>query len=157
SGADAFDLLAALMRVPSRRPIRVIAAYRSTEIGAGDPLGRLLPLLLAQRLAERHELGALVGDEAAALLGSLLGKSVTEADSQAQCVLRRARGVPFYLVSWAHALRAGETIADDEIPYDVVELIRWRIRQLPTETQELLGVAATSGRSIPLPVLLSVG
>ncbi|HEV2459267.1 MAG TPA: AAA family ATPase, partial [Ktedonobacterales bacterium] len=171
AGADALDFLVALIRSPARRPIRIVGAYRSTEVGAEDPLSRLLAYLISQQLAQRRELGALADDEADALLSSLLGKSTEETDAQKRRILQRSGGVPFYLVSWAHGLRASasdgspssgrkaakacENPASEEIPRDVVESIRWRLGLLSPTTRELLGVVATASRAIPFPVLLS--
>jgi hypothetical protein len=51
AGPDALDLLTALVRAATEVPLRVIGAYRTTEVGPGDPLGILLADLAHAGLA----------------------------------------------------------------------------------------------------------
>ena len=67
AGADALDLLAALLRsvAPPTTP-RVVAAYRDTELRPGDPLADAMADLAHAGLVTRHRLAPL-------RLGPLLG------------------------------------------------------------------------------------
>jgi len=99
-------------------------------------------------------------------------------------VLSRADGVPFFLVSCAQQLRVGGGLpggtdgtegatggANEEaggmsggtqgaqvcgaIPWSVAQIIRSRVALLPKAAQEVLAVAAVSGRQTPYRVLLA--
>ena len=149
--ADALDLLATLIRSASDRPLLVVGAYRSTEVWPRDPLGIMQNELTLEGLAIRHELAPLRSQEAAALLGSLMNTAGGEVVVVAERMLRRAGGVPFFLVSLAQGLRTGVLDGDavEDVPADVAGSIRQRVAALPDAAQELLGVAAVVGREVP--------
>lgn len=156
---DALDLLAYLVRSPVDAPLRVVGAYRSTEVRPEEPLGVLLTDLIRAGKATKIELGPLAGDDAKALLGSLLEESVGEREQLVERVVRRAGGMPLFLVSYAQALRSmsvssGSTV--ETIPRDVVDGMRQRAAALSEVARELLGVAAVQGRQAPRGVLMSV-
>jgi tetratricopeptide (TPR) repeat protein/transcriptional regulator with XRE-family HTH domain len=159
AGADALDLLLALARVAGQSPLRIVGAYRSTELGARTPLSSALADLAQAGLAARAELGPLDPREAQALLAGLLPKHTAGDSTLAERVLRRAGGVPFFLVSCAHGLRpdVAEARAGDTVPWDVAQSIRQRVAALPALAQELLGAAAVAGRQSPRAALLALG
>jgi predicted ATPase len=68
---DALDLLATLVRSAAAIPLRVIAAYRDTEVQPQHPLAVLLADLAHAGLAARHLLTPLSREEAAPLLEGL--------------------------------------------------------------------------------------
>src|SRR5579871_510800 len=72
AGADALDLLATLARSSATVPLRVIGAYRDTEVDQAHPLQVLLADLAHRGLAAYHRLDPLRPEEAAHLLGDLL-------------------------------------------------------------------------------------
>ncbi|HEV2459993.1 MAG TPA: AAA family ATPase, partial [Ktedonobacterales bacterium] len=148
--ADALDLLATVLRQPSDRPLRVIGAYRSTEVRAGEALEAALRDLAQEGLAARRDLRPLLPDEAAVLLGNQLGPVTGETADVAERLLRRAGGVPFFLMSLAQGLASGaqDTSVGEDIPADVAESILQRLTLLPTAAQDLLGVAAVLGRTM---------
>jgi class 3 adenylate cyclase len=71
AGSDALDLLAELVR-SAEAPLRVVGAYRSTEVRPQDPLGVMLTDLAREGLAAQSELGPLAPQEAMELLHNLL-------------------------------------------------------------------------------------
>jgi tetratricopeptide (TPR) repeat protein/transcriptional regulator with XRE-family HTH domain len=164
--ADALDLLAELVRsvtsTSSEPPVRIIGAYRDTDIHPEDPLGMLLEDLGRAQLATAIELGPLAAAEANELLTALLMDMDTGADSPRALttqVLKRAVGVPLFLVSCAQALRAGALgpgSVTEAVPRDLAQGIQQRVAALPKVAQELLGVAAVAGRRVPRSVLLTV-
>src|SRR5207248_2898176 len=78
-----------------------------------DPLGLLLADLAQAGLVRHHALGPLAPTEAEELLADLLGVAGAAADQATVArVLERAGGTPFFLVSYAHALRAAGAGAD---------------------------------------------
>ncbi|HEX6799120.1 MAG TPA: helix-turn-helix domain-containing protein, partial [Ktedonobacterales bacterium] len=99
AGQDALDLIAALLRATSNRPLRVVAAYRSTEVRPQDPLALLLADLRHERLATQVKLGLLARDEAGELLARLLIGLLEAQDARLLArVLECAHGVPYFLV-----------------------------------------------------------
>lgn len=161
--ADTLDLLASLVRSPTASPLRVVGAYRQTEVRGADALSLLLTDLTREGVAQQIELGPLSPEEATTLLNSLL-ESMGE-DQRAiavQRVLMRASGVPYFLVSCAQGLRAGAEEAlgsiqeKDIIPQNVAESIRQRVALLPETAQYLLGVAAVAERQIQRSLLLTL-
>ncbi len=162
ANADALDLLASLLRWPSSTPLRVVGAYRDTEVRAADPLGLLLADLAQAGLAHHHALTPLAPDEATALLAGLLPDR-TGGDSAAGAgVLERAGGVPFFLVSYAHALQhagtEGATPAAQApaVPWTLAQGVRQRVTLLPEAAQVVLGAAAIVGRRAPWALLVAV-
>lgn len=156
---DALDLLAYLVRSPADVPLRVVGAYRSTEVRPEEPLGVVLTDLIRAGQATKIELGPLAGDEAKELLGRLLGESVGERDELVEQVVRRAGGMPLFLVSYAQVLRSMSVPSGsivETIPRDVVEGMRQRAAALPEAARELLGVAAVLGRQAPRGLLMNV-
>ena len=152
AGADALDLLATLVR-GAPTTLRIVGAYRDTEVRAADPLGLLLADLAQARLARQHQLGPLAPAEAAALLAHLLADGAGGEPSQAEGVLRRAGGTPFFLVSYAEALHQGST---QGVPWDLTAGVRQRLALLPAAGQEILGAAAVAGRSVSRALLVAI-
>jgi transcriptional regulator with XRE-family HTH domain/tetratricopeptide (TPR) repeat protein len=179
---DALALVEALVAAESGRnaPLRLLGAYRNTEVEPADPLGLLLADLVRSGTLSRRQLPLLTSAEAAALLAQLWPvqpegqESKVEAATRAE-MLRRAEGLPFYLVSSARALQespAGATRANQgagregrltavtsgsgQVPASVAESIRARIALLPETAQQLAEVAAVTGRVISAPVVMAV-
>jgi tetratricopeptide (TPR) repeat protein len=166
AGADALHLLAAVLRLaPGLSPppvVRVVAAYRATDIHPGAPLHALkVDLVRHGKVTELH-LGPLAQREASDLLTRLLGSDLHLEETVARAkitpavqaeVLERAEGVPFFLVSYVQALEAGAldlaTVGSAQVPWTVAETIRARLAALPTLARELLATAAVAGRVIP--------
>jgi len=175
AGPDALDLLAALVRPPSpahrerggvplaggvgegrEGPLRIVGAYRDTEVRPADPLGLLLADLARAGLVAHQALGPLAPGEAAALLDDLLAGVVGGDRDVSARVLERAGGAPFFLVSYAQALRTGGAGATEAPPWDLAQGVRQRVALLPGESREILGAAAVVGRSAPRALLLTV-
>src|SRR5205823_5591830 len=156
AGPDALDLLATLDRSAAEVPLRVIGAYRDTEVQPQDPLSVMLADLAHAGLAARRVLGPLGSEEAEQLLDGLLAGVVDDASALRERVLQRAEGVPFFLVSCAQGLRlsARDDGEPDAVPWDVTQSIRQRMAALPDVARELLGVAAVAGRVVE-PALLT--
>jgi transcriptional regulator with XRE-family HTH domain/tetratricopeptide (TPR) repeat protein len=151
AGVDSLDLLAALLRTST--PLRIVGAYRDTEVQAADPLGLLLADLAQARLVRQHTLGPLALAEAAALLDHLLIDLAAAERGEAAGALQRAGGVPFFLVSYAQALHQGSGAA---VPWDLAQGVRQRLALLPASGQEIAGAAAVLGRHASLDLLVAV-
>jgi transcriptional regulator with XRE-family HTH domain/tetratricopeptide (TPR) repeat protein len=149
AGLDALDLLARLARGASEISLRVVGAYRDTEMQPSHPLFEVLSDLAHAGLAARHLVGQLAAAESAILLEGLL-----EADDVAialrKQVLPRTGGVPFFIISCAQQWRLGTVDADKAVavPWDITHSVRQRVATLPEGTGEVLGIAALMGRAI---------
>ncbi len=154
AGADALELLDQLVRSPLA-PLRVVGAYRDTEMSPSHPLAGALADLAQAGLAAQHTLHPLTTDEASALLAQVWGPDPRVTAAQER-VVERAGGVPFVLLSCAQAVAVTEGAGRPmvEIPWDVAQSVRQRVAVLPPTAQEVLGIAAMVGRMVP-PHLLS--
>ena len=163
---DALDLMASLLRSDADIPIRVVAAYRDTEVRSGDPLSATLAELARDGLALRMPLGPLGQDAATKLLRLVRAdewsNSSRSATSQLAdrdlsrveaCILERAGGVPFFLVSCAQSFSEAAEGREERIPWDIAEMLRQRIAKLPASAREALAVAAVIGRDVPFNLL----
>ncbi|HWE62871.1 MAG TPA: tetratricopeptide repeat protein, partial [Chloroflexota bacterium] len=157
AGADALALLTTLTRSMTSGRLRVIGAYRDTEVRADAPLGVMLADLAQAGLATQRRLGPLTPDESDTLLNRLLAEREAAGALDVQVrerLLNRAGGMPFFLVSYAQGLSDGAL--EEGVPWDVAQGVRQRIAALPETAQEVLNVAAVTGRVVPRSVLLRV-
>jgi predicted ATPase len=156
AGADALDLLTRLVRSPASAPLRVLGAYRSTEVHPPDPLGMALTDLAAAGLLAQQPLEALAPTEARHLLERLLEEEAAPFAEGIEQVLVRTGGVPYFLVSCAQTLRAGMPAGrpTEALPWNVAESIRQRVGALTAVAQDVLGMAAVVGREAPGSLLL---
>jgi predicted ATPase len=140
SGTDALDLVSSLLRSSQETPLRVIGTYRSTEVQPTDPFGGLIAELAPAHLVREQRLEQLSPQEATTLLTGLLEEAGVTASKQRQQVLARTGCLPFFLVSYVQALRAG-VLPDTErdVPWNVAQSIRQRVLVLPEGARELLG------------------
>jgi tetratricopeptide (TPR) repeat protein/transcriptional regulator with XRE-family HTH domain len=158
AGADAVDLIVSLVRAAGEARLRIVGAYRETELRPQDPLAAALSDLAPAGFVTAARLGPLSAGEAEALLGTLVEGADEDATLVRQ-VVQRAGGVPFFLVSCAQGLRAGalDRTATDSVPWDVAQSVRQRVAALPATAQALLGLSAVVGRSIPRAVITRIG
>jgi transcriptional regulator with XRE-family HTH domain len=194
AGADALELLASLIRTPrnwSGHAVRVIGAYRDTEVRADDLLTMLLADLAREGQTTHEPLPPLTSAEAVDLFEMLLrdgmsngmsdhletaephGRLARISAARREEALRRAEGIPFFLVSSAQALLAETTMEDElpagipadlapagpgagRIPWSVAQSIRVRAAALSAPARALLGAAAIVGRALPATLLVPV-
>ncbi|HZS86511.1 MAG TPA: AAA family ATPase [Chloroflexota bacterium] len=156
AGPDALDLLATLVRQASTPALRVIGAYRDTEVQPGDALSVAVADLAQAGLAGQCPLGPLAPEEVNRLLDVLLARDASP-EVRAH-VAGRTGGVPFFVLSCAQALclRAGEGGDGDVVPWGVAQGIRQRVAALGADTGTVLGVAAVLGREIEPELLGAV-
>ncbi|HEV2235038.1 MAG TPA: AAA family ATPase, partial [Ktedonobacterales bacterium] len=159
AGADGLDLLLALARGAPERRLRIVAAIRAAELPERGPLADALGDLAHARLAQAVELGPLGHGEAEALLGSVLPADAARDVALVERVARRAGGVPFFLVSYAEALRTAESAVAPAalVPWDVAQSVRQRIAHLASPARDLLALLAVASGPLPLGVLYALG
>lgn len=174
AGSDVLDLLTALVQTTTestREPagkLRVLAAFRDTDVRAGAPLAHLLADLAREEQVQRLTLHPLRRAEAEQLLDTLLAEDHLSADDLAaarQPILQRAGGIPYFLVSFAQALQSGAlgdgTTADlshiaGDVPLNVADSIRQRVAALSDIVRHMLDVAAVIGRSVSRSFLQAI-
>jgi transcriptional regulator with XRE-family HTH domain/tetratricopeptide (TPR) repeat protein len=156
ASADALELLATLVRAAEGPPLRVIGAYRDTEVQAPDPLAMALADLAQAGLAAQRPLAPLSAPEVGQLLGVLLEDGAGDRAELEARVAQRTGGVPFFVVSCAQLLRLGGGGEGDveAVPWDVAQGIRQRVAVLPAGTREVLSVAAVIGRVVRPSLLI---
>lgn len=156
AGPDALDLLVTLARGAPDRSLRLLCAYRDTDVHASDPLAGALADLAHAGAAQQIRLGPLAEQEAAALLRNLLADE--QAPARIEHVLAQSGGVPFFLVSGAQALQSLGPNAGTRpvVPWNVAQSIGQRVAMLPSVAQELLGAASVVGRRVSRPLLLAL-
>ncbi|HZC04547.1 MAG TPA: AAA family ATPase [Ktedonobacterales bacterium] len=154
---DALDLLSALVTTPNASPLRVVGAYRNTEIAPNEPLAAALADLARSGSATRVNLGPLSEEEAAQLLNDVLQGTPGVEVAVLRQVIERAGGVPFFLVSCAQGRQDGALLESgpDDVPWDIAATVRQRIAVLPEAARALLSAAAAD-RTIARATLLSV-
>jgi tetratricopeptide (TPR) repeat protein/transcriptional regulator with XRE-family HTH domain len=152
AGADALALLDALVRAAPTLRLRLVGAYRDTEMQSADPLASWLADLAQAALVRQHTVGSL-GADAADLLDLLLEGVQAERPVEREQVLQRAGGVPFFLHSYAQALRQGGV---PTVPWDLAQGVRQRVAALPAMAQEVVRHAAVVGRVAERSVLLAM-
>src|SRR5439155_10101262 len=145
--------LASLARSSAELSLRVVGAYRDTEVGPQDRLAVVLADLGHAGLARPHTLAPLAPQDAARLLDALLEAAGPQVGTPAlrEHLLQRAGGVPFYLVSCVQGLRTGDEAG--AVPWDVAQSVRQRVAALPEAAQALLRTAAVLGRVVPHALL----
>jgi tetratricopeptide (TPR) repeat protein/transcriptional regulator with XRE-family HTH domain len=157
SDEDGMDLLMFLLRSPGPAPVRVIGAYRDSDVNAQHPLALQLADLAREQLLEHQSLGPLATSEVSQLLDSLLPESTGPLDLREQ-ILNRTGGVPYFVVSFAQELLAGAPTpaASLPVPWSLGQSIRQRLALLPESSRTLLGAAAVIGRQAPIALLCAV-
>jgi predicted ATPase len=146
-GIDALDLVLTLVRT-AETPLRVIGAYRATDVRLADPLSAALGDLARDGLAAQIDIGALDHQAASNLARALLEDAAQP--PLVEQVIAGAGGVPFFLVSCAQWLRTGaaSALGAEGVPWDIAQTIRQRMGALPEPAREVLGIAAVAGRDV---------
>ena len=154
AGPDAVDLLAALLAAAGSPPVRVIGAYRDSEAPAR--LDEFVADLARASLVRVLPLGPLTDADAGRLLLQLAPEG-EQIPAVLPAIVRRAGGVPFFLVSYAEQVTDGsQGEAPLAVPWTVAQVIGQRVAALPGPAKELLSVAAVAGRVVPHTLLAQV-
>ncbi len=157
AGADVLDLLTSLVRRAGGPPLRIVGAYRDTEVLPTDLLSVTLTDLAGAGLADRCRLAPLAREETEALLDRLLVSADRVGPTLREQIVRRAAGVPFFVVSCARGVLPGGGAGpvEDRVPWDLAQSIKQRVAALPAPAYEVLGVASVVGRAVPASLLIA--
>jgi predicted ATPase/DNA-binding XRE family transcriptional regulator len=161
---DVNALLAVLAHAATISQLRVLLAYRDSEVQPGDPRAELLADLAREDRVAQITLGPLALREARELLRHVLeAEATTLSATQIERLVQRTEGVPFYLVSCAQSLRTAD--ADDpgdrgtappDVPWKLAQTIRQRAAALPPIARAVLNTAAVVGRAVPGALLAQI-
>lgn len=153
---DALHLLTMLVEAAPAHgfALRVVAAYRDSEVQPRDTLSDMLADLARTGLVTHLALAPLAPAEAARLLDEVAEEMPAPLRER---LLQRTGGVPFFLLSCAQAVRADVLTGQDEaVPWDVAQGVRQRIARLPGVARNLLDIASVVGREAPRALLLAL-
>jgi transcriptional regulator with XRE-family HTH domain/tetratricopeptide (TPR) repeat protein len=154
AGPDAAGLLAGLLAAAAGSPLRVIGAYRDSEAAPGAWLAELIADLARAGLVRVLPLAPLTDEQAGRLLAALAPAAAPPGVLPA--IVRRAGGVPFFLVAYAEQAGGGAGGADLAVPWTVAQVIGQRVAGLPGPARDLVAVAAVAGRVVPHALLAEV-
>jgi tetratricopeptide (TPR) repeat protein/transcriptional regulator with XRE-family HTH domain len=156
---DGLDLVLALAHGAREQRLGIIVAFRASDLPEGGALADALGDLAHARLAHSVELSPLQDGEAEELLGNLLPADLAQDDALVEGMARRTGGVPFFLVSYAEALRtAGGSVAPAAlVPWDVAQSVRQRLAHLAPPASDLLAALAVASAPLPLGMLYTLG
>jgi tetratricopeptide (TPR) repeat protein/transcriptional regulator with XRE-family HTH domain len=154
AGPDAIGLLAALLAAAGSPPLRVVGGYRDSETRV--QLDEFVADLARASLVRVLRLEPLTDADAGRLLLHLAPEG-DQMPAVLPAIVRRAGGVPFFLVSYAEQLSGGgQGAVPLAVPWTVAQVIGQRVAALPGPAQELLSVAAVAGRVVPHTLLAQV-
>jgi transcriptional regulator with XRE-family HTH domain/tetratricopeptide (TPR) repeat protein len=156
AGPDAFDLLRAVIPRAGSPRVRLIGAYRDSERAADARLQEFVADMARDSLVQVLALQPLPDAEAERLVKERIPPE-TAPLAVVPAIVRRAGGVPFFLISYSDNLHPGEGSEPElTLPWTVAQVIRQRVLALPETAQELLGVAAAAGRVVSHSLLVRV-
>jgi transcriptional regulator with XRE-family HTH domain len=139
-GADALSLLTMLLKHETGVALRVVAAYRDTDVPPEHILSAALADWAEGQRAAQLAIGPLAPREAEDLLLAQLGRQGEAGAARVVQVLQRTGGVPFFVVSFARDLdREG---GNQEVPWDVRQSIRRRVLTLSETARVVVATAA---------------
>ena len=158
--ADAVELLATLVRTSDSR-LRLVGAYRDSEVKTDGVLAGWMADLASTGLVEHRVLPSLSGEESRRLVDSLLVDRPAIAPAIRDLLVRRSGGVPFFTVSCIQALpldsgRSNGLDDQSNVPWDIWQSVLQRVTSLPEPVQEVLQAAAVVGRVAERRVLVAM-
>ena len=155
---SALALLEYLCQQIAGSPILVVGAYRHAEFDRRNPLRSVMAGLARIRGFKRLQLDGLAVDEVALLLSTRIGSSVPA--SLVRAVHEQSGGSPLFVCEVASMLAqpaSRQALSASgyrfHVPESLRDVINARLDRLPTETLELLGVAAVLGREFEVATL----
>jgi DNA-binding CsgD family transcriptional regulator/transcriptional regulator with XRE-family HTH domain len=155
-------LLEFLAREIQESRLLLLGLYRDTDVTAAEPLASVTPEITRQPANRHLTLPGLSHHEVRTMIELLVAGAIP-AGLDAQ-VANRTAGNPFFIMEMVDFLKtsgfANLPTGQDEwqaaIPTGVRELIRQRLRQMPDDCQNALGVASVIGREFDLRLLREV-
>lgn len=161
---DTFALLQFLALRMNRGPIWIVAACRSEGLDRDHPLAQIVRRGEKAGTASRLELDRLGSAELEEIAESLVGEA--QARELARFLEERSEGLPLAAAEIVNHLWDEGTLTPEEVTWSlahplesgvdavqVEELIRLRVRRLPSSTRRLASAAAIMGHCFDVEVL----
>lgn len=166
-------LMQALLSDKEIHHFLLIGAYRDNEVDADHPLSLALEQIKkSQMVINTITLSPLERNDIEHLLADSFNCNVEETEKLADILLRKTNGNPFFinqfikllyqkkLLGFNFATRRWdwdtEVISKQPITDNVVDLLLYRIKQLPEQTQKILQLAACIGHKFDLLTLSTI-
>jgi DNA-binding SARP family transcriptional activator len=147
---ETLEWLHFLLRFNAKQPLLVVGAFRVEEVGKEHPLHRLLLELRRDELVTDVEL-AMLSEDATTTLIQLVASSAVSTD-QVTALWQTTKGHPLFVVE---SLRnRAERQGQGALSRKVQNTIQSRFATLSPEARTLASVAAVSGSSFSLPLLV---
>ncbi|MBR1159682.1 trifunctional serine/threonine-protein kinase/ATP-binding protein/sensor histidine kinase [Bradyrhizobium elkanii] len=171
--AATLDFVEDLLTQPDVRHLLVIGAYRNNEVTAAHPLTRTLDAIRRNggRIQE-ITLAPLAHGHVNQLITDALRCEPERAAPLAQLVHEKTAGNPFFVIEFLYALTESGllTFGHDDARWswdldriqaegytdNVVDLLVWKLKRLPVETQKALQQLAALGNVVDVPTLSTV-
>jgi predicted ATPase len=161
---DSLDLLEFLAQ-KLEGPIWIVAACRADGLDRDHPLARLLRQGEKSGVASRLEMDLLEPEAVEEIAEALVGEAETL--ELARFLEERSAGLPLALTEsinflWDEGILAARdaarwglsgSLGEADLPADLDELIRIRVRRLPNSTRRLATLAAIMGQSFDVQLL----
>ena len=158
------QLLRHLARFTRNQKIMILTTFRDVVPVEAEVFHAMLLDLKRERLAAHQKLARLDRDQTEEMLEILFAEDITSESLDA--IYDETEGNPFYIEEVCKALvESGKLYYQDgrwhrtgldalEIPQSVRTVIQRRVRVLPTESQEILQIAAVIGREFNFSTLM---
>ncbi len=172
SDIPTLELLRRLVTSRELSHLLLIGAYRSNEVSAGHPLRLLLDDLQSQKNIRQLPVGPLDRSSVANLVGDALCRNPEETLPLSDMLYDKAQGNPFFSKELLRQLHKQGAISLDStsgqwnwdldavrwsaVSSDVIEFMVDNLRHLPSETQQILQLAACIGSSFDLHTLSAI-
>ena len=156
--AATLDLLAYLARRLRGRPVCLVLAWRTEDVGEGHRLRRMLGDVLRAGTGSLIRLPRLSHEEVVELLEAAMPPSVEAPPGLDEQLYRETEGLPFFLVEYLAALEQDGALRVEPgwIPGGMRELIRSRVTVASEAARQLLSAAAVIGKSFDFDLLRKV-
>ncbi|MEL6459376.1 MAG: AAA family ATPase [Cyanobacteria bacterium J06621_15] len=164
------NLMQLLMSDPESRFLLLIGAYRDNEVFSAHPLNLTLSeIAKAKAVINTISLTPLREESLNQLISDTLNCSQLTAQPLTQLIYQKTKGNPFFSTQFLKSLYEDNLIKFDfagslwvcditkvkalAVTDDVVELMAQQLHKLPTETQNVLKLAACVGNQFDLDIL----
>jgi len=164
-------LLRHVLRTPDPARLLMVATYRDSDIGRGDPLTELLADLPRTEGTSRLPVTGLDAPGVAAFLESAAGHALDDAGSElARSVWRETEGNALFVVEMLRHLREAGVLErrDDRwvvtsmleqlgVPEGIRDVVGRRLSRLPEQTNAVLACASVAGLQFDPAVVQAAG
>ena len=155
------EILAELARATRDRPLLIVGAYRTDELGPDAHLREWRSRLLTQRIAEEARLAPLTLEQTALMTTLILGTGLPAPRDVVAAVYERTDGVPLHIEELLGAIEEDErtdsrAIRDAAVPDTLEDAILQRIGRLSPEAQAVARSGAVIGRCFVPEVLAGI-